>query len=324
MNLSIVFVNYKTPELIVSCLESVYKFNKNLDFEVVVVNNASKANDEEYVKRHFQDVVWHEMGYNAGFGRANNAGMRIAKGKYFLILNSDTIMIDNSIEKCFNHLENRSDAIAGGAYQLFPDLSPRAFYHTFTFRKDFWIVPPQFRHILDKLFPFTKYSDPEQVDYIAAAFLMVRREGFEKTGGFDEEFFMYGEDAFFGYKLSKLGKNLLFKDCQIIHDEWGSSPERYEQTKQYTYFNRFDHQIQLSNIVWYRKQYGVIPFLFLMFHYWLWVAIFYFFKIFLNLIKFRNPFKDLENQAKFAKTIGLFSKFFFRILFKVPTFYKAK
>nr|MCU0325126.1 glycosyltransferase family 2 protein [Spirosomataceae bacterium] len=240
MKLSIIFVNYKTPHLIVECLNSVYKFNKNLDFEVIIVNNASKADDEVFVKEHFPDVVWHEMGYNAGFGRANNAGMKIAKGDYFLILNTDTIMIDNSIEKCLNHLKNRPDAIAGGAYQLYPDLTPRAFYHTFSFRKDFWIVPPQFRHVLDKVFHFTKYSDPEQVDYIAAAFLMVRREGFEKTGGFDEEFFMYGEDTYFGHQLSKYGKNLLFKDCKIIHDEWGSSPERYEQTKSYTYFNRFD------------------------------------------------------------------------------------
>ncbi|MFN3850046.1 MAG: glycosyltransferase family 2 protein [Spirosomataceae bacterium] len=322
MNLSIIFVNYKTPELIIECLDSVYKFNKNLDFEVIVVNNASKADDEVYVKKHYPTVIWHDMGYNAGFGRANNTGMRIAKGKYFLILNTDTIMIDNSIEKCFNHLENRPDAIAGGAYQLYSDLTSRTFYHTFTFRKDFWIVPPQFRRHLDKIFKFTKFDDDQQVDYIAAAFLMIRREGFEKTGGFDEEFFMYGEDTYFGYQLSKFGKNLLFKDCKIIHNEWGSSPERYNETQSYTYFNRFDPQIQLSNIVWYRKQYGVIPFLLLMIHYWVWVLVFCTLKVILNLSKFKSPFANFDNQTRFAKLIGLFSKYFWKILFKVPTFYK--
>ncbi|MDZ7933459.1 MAG: hypothetical protein U5M51_00455 [Emticicia sp.] len=78
-------------------------------------------------------------------------------------------------------LDARPDVIAGGAYQVFPDLSPRKFYHTFTFRRDFWIVPPKFRNFLNSLIRQTQYNDPEQVDYIAAAFLMVRREGFEKN-----------------------------------------------------------------------------------------------------------------------------------------------
>ncbi len=322
MVLSIIFVNYKTPELIVQCLKSIELFNPSLDYEVIVVNNASKDNDRGFIKNQFPKLIWHEMGYNAGFARANNAGMRLAKGKYFLLLNTDTWMIDDSINRCIAHLENRPDSIAGGAYQLFPDLTPRAFYHTFTFQRDFWILPPKFKNVIEKLIPQRKYQDPEQVDYIAAAFLMIRREGFEKTGGLDEEFFLYGEDTYFGYQLSKFGKNLLFKDCKVVHDEWGSSPERYGRAKNYTFFNRFDPQIQLSNLVWIRKQYGVLRFLGLITHYWLWVVFFCLFKIALNLSKFRNPFTDFENQIKFAQTIGLFSRYFWRILFKIPTFYK--
>jgi GT2 family glycosyltransferase len=322
MLLSIIFVNYKTPELIIQCLESIEKFNPSLDYETIVLNNASKGDDENEVKKHFPNIIWHEMGYNAGFARANNAGMKLAKGKYFLLLNTDTWMIDDSLMRCINHLENRPDAIAGGAYQLYPDLSPRGFYHTFTFQRDFWIVPPQFRHILEKLIPQKKYDDPEQVDYIAAAFLMIRKEGFEKTGGLDEEFFLYGEDTYFGHQLSKHGKCLLFKDCKIVHDEWGSDPSRYDKAKERTFFNRFDHQIQLSSIVWMRKQYGVFRFLALMLHYWIWVVVFCLFKIILNLTKLRNPLTDFDNQIKFAKTIGLFSRYFWRILFKIPTFYK--
>lgn len=324
MLLSIIFVNYKTPELIIQCLESIEKYNPNLEYEIIVSNNASKGDDEKLIKKHFPNIIWHEMGYNAGFARANNAGMKLAKGKYFLLLNTDTWMIDDSITRCINHLENRSDAIAGGAYQLYPDLSPRGFYHTFTFQRDFWIVPLQFRNVLEKIIPQKKYTDPEQVDYIAAAFLMIRREGFEKTGGFDEEFFLYGEDTYFGYQLSKYGKCLLFKDCQIVHSEWGSDPSRYDKAQKRTFFNRFDHQIQLSNLVWIRKQYGVFRYMALMTHYWLWVVFFCLFKILLNLSKFKKPWANFDNQIKFAKTIGLFSQFFWRILFKIPTFYKIQ
>jgi GT2 family glycosyltransferase len=151
---------------------------------------------------------------------------------------------------------------------------------------------------------------------------MVRREGFEKTGGLDEEFFLYGEDTEWGYRLSKLGKLLVFKDCNIIHEEWGSKPERYEEAQNYTYFNRFDPQIQLSNIVWIRKQYGILHFFALMLHYWLWVPTFFLMKFVSNSLKMKSPFSELENQKKFAKMISVFSSYFWQILLKKPTFYK--
>lgn len=324
IDVSIIIVNYRTPELIVDCIKTIQQFTTRVSYEVIIVDNQSKGDDEGYVKKHFPDVRWIPMGYNSGFGRANNVGMKNANGRYFLLLNSDTKLFEEVIDTCVEHLDNRTDAIAGGAYQYYPDLSLRAFYHTFTFRRDFWITPPPFRKYLDKLITYTSYEDPEQVDYIAAAFLMVRREGFEKTGGFDEEFFLYGEDTEWGYRLGKLGKQLVFKDCRIIHEEWGSKPERYEEAKNYTYFNRFDEQIQLSNLVWIRKQFGALHYFLMMLHYWLWVPTFFLMKIVSNTLKLRNPLSDLYNQKRFAHTIGNFSQFFWRILLRKPTFYKLK
>jgi GT2 family glycosyltransferase len=324
IDVSIIIVNYRTPELIVDCIKTIKEFTTQVSYELIIVDNQSKGDDEGYVKKYFPEVRWIPMGYNAGFGRANNLGMKNANGRYFLLLNSDTKLFEDVIDKCTEYLDNRTDAIAGGAYQYYPDLTPRTFYHTFTFRRDFWITPPSLRKYLDKLIPYTQYNDSEQVDYIAAAFLMVRREGFEKTGGFDEEFFLYGEDTEWGYRLGKLGKLLVFKDCKIIHEEWGSKPERYEEAQNYTYFNRFDEQIQLSNLVWIRKQYGAINYFMLMLHYWIWVPAFYLMKIISNLLKFKNPFGDLYNQKRFASTIAIFSQYFWRILLKKPTFYKLK
>jgi GT2 family glycosyltransferase len=324
IDVSIIIVNYRTPELIVDCIQTIKQFTTLVSYEIVIVDNQSKGDDEGYVKKHFPEVRWIQMGYNAGFGRANNLGMKNAQGRYFLLLNSDTKLFENVIDTCVDHLDKRTDAIAGGAYQYYPDLTPRTFYHTFTFRRDFWITPPSLRKYLDKLIPYTQYNDPEQVDYIAAAFLMVRREGFEKTGGFDEEFFLYGEDTEWGFRLGKLGKLLVFKDCKIIHEEWGSKPERYEEAQKYTYFNRFDEQIQLSNLVWVRKQYGALSYFLLMLHYWIWVPTFYLMKMAANLLKLKNPFGDLYNQKRFASMIGIFSQYFWRILLRKPTFYKLK
>ncbi|AFK05078.1 glycosyl transferase family 2 [Emticicia oligotrophica DSM 17448] len=322
VTVSIIIVNYRTPELIVECIKTIKQFTSKVSYEIIIVDNASKGDDEGYVKSYFPKITWLSTGYNAGFARANNAGMRIAKGKYLLLLNSDTKLYQPVIDICVENLEKRPDAIAGGANQVYPDLTPRTFYHTFTFRKDFWIVPPKFRNQLDRFFKQKQYQDPEQVDYIAAAFLMVRKEGFEKTGGLDEEFFLYGEDVEWGYRLSKLGKLLVFNDCNIIHEEWGSKPERYKEAENYTYFNRFDHQIQLSNLVWIRKQFGAFQYFLLMLHYWLWVPTFYLMKIVSNCIHLKNPFSELENQKKFAKMIGIFSNYFWNIILKKPTFYK--
>ena len=324
VTVSIIIVNYRTPELIVECIKTIEQFTTKTSYEIIVVDNASKGNDEAFIKAHFPATRWLSMSYNAGFARANNAGMRIAQGKYLLLLNSDTKLFEPVIDICVEKMDTRPDAIAGGAYQVYPDLSPRAFYHTFTFRRDFWIVPPIFRKYLDSIIRQKKYADAEQVDYIAAAFLMVRREGFEQTKGLDEEFFLYGEDTEWGFRLGKLGKLLVFKACKIIHEEWGSKPERYEEAQNYTYFNRFDPQIQLSNIVWIRKQYGALHFIFLMAHYWLWVPAFFLMKLVSNILKFKNPFGELENQKRFARMISLFSSYFWRILFKIPTFYKIK
>jgi GT2 family glycosyltransferase len=324
MELSIIIVNYKTPELIIQCLDSVKQHTSGISYEILIVNNASKAHDEALVKAQHPDVQWIEMGYNAGFGRANNRGMRAAKGQYLLLLNSDTTAIDNSIGHCWERLRQRPEVIAAGAHQLFPDRRPRPFYHSFSFRRTFWIVPPHpfFHRLVEKCIPSTQYTDVEEVDYIAAAFLMLRKNAFEQTQGFDEELFLYGEDVEWSYRLAKLGKLLIFNDCQFIHDEWGSKPERYQELRQYTYFNRFDPQIQLSNLVWIRKQYGMFSFFLIMLHYWLWIPVFFSMKFFHNLLKGKNIFSDLNSQRRFARTIGIFSRYFWKILLKKPTFYQ--
>lgn len=324
IDISIIIVNYKTPELILRCIESIEKYVVGVSFEVIVVNNASKGEDKETILSRFSHVKWLETGYNAGFGRANNLGMREATGKTFLLLNSDTYLIDDSIQVCFHQLIADSTVAAAGAYQLYPDLSPRPFYHTFTFQRTFWIVPPSLQFILEKLIPQKKYADNQQVDYIAAAFLMVKKEVVESVGGFDEEFFLYGEDVEWSCRLAKKGKLLVFKNCQIVHEEWGSKPERFETAENHTFVNRFDPQIQLSNLVWIRKYYGIGYFVALMAHYWSIVFIFYFFKLALNLIKGRPFGSHLENQKRFLKTVLLFSSYFNRIVWLKPTFYKIE
>lgn len=129
--LSIIIVNYKTPELIVACVASIYEWTKNISFEIIIVNNASKANDEAFLKDKFPEIKWIETGYNAGFGRANNLGMKAATGEYFLLLNSDTLIIDESIEIALTRYRLSNDIAVAGAKQLAPDLTEKVSSYSF-------------------------------------------------------------------------------------------------------------------------------------------------------------------------------------------------
>jgi hypothetical protein len=324
--LSIIIVNYKTPELIAACVASIYEWTKNTSFEIVIVNNASKANDEVFLKEKFPEIKWLETGYNAGFGRANNLGMTKATGEYFLLLNSDTLIVDNSIEQAVIRYRSAGNIAVAGAIQLNSDgsikkISP--FYAPIL--RYSWLLFPNKKadNLVEKLIPENKYADLEEVDFVPGAFVLLHRDIFEKTGGFDESFFMYGEDVEWASRLKKFGKTVIFKDCKFIHDEWGSSAERKQrQLEEITYFNRFDPQAQLSNLAWIRKQFGAFYYAVLMLHYWLWVPLFYLMKVSTNFLKFRNPFQELAAQRKFAQTIGVFNRHFINILFNRNVFYK--
>lgn len=326
--LSIIIVNYKTPELIAACLASIYEWTKAVSFEIIIVNNASKANDEAFLKEKFPEIKWFETGYNAGFGRANNVGMKQASGEYFLLLNSDTLLVDESIERAIKRYKSEDHIAAAGAMQLNPDKSVKSlspFYAPIL--RYSWLLFPNKKAdtFIEKLIPENNYSNPEEVDFVPGAFVLLHRDIFEKTGGFDESFFMYGEDVEWASRLKKIGKTVIFQNCKFIHDEWGSSAElKQQRLQEITYFNRFDPQAQLSNLVWIRKQFGALYYLLLMLHYWLWVPLFYVMKMGTNLLKLRNPFQEVTSQRKFAHTIGVFSKHFVNILFNRNVFYKIK
>lgn len=324
--LSIIIVNYKTPELIAACVASVYEWTKSIFFEIIIVNNAARGNDEAFLKEKFPDITWLETGYNAGFGRANNLGMKRAKGKYFLLLNSDTVIVDTSIELALTRYKAMGSVAAAGAIQLNPDKSVKQLSPLYApILRYSWLLFPSKKadDFIEKLIPATHYADPEEVDFVPGAFVLLHRDIFEKTGGFDESFFMYGEDVEWANRLKKFGKTVVFKDCRFIHDEWGSSSEiKQERLAEITYFNRFEPQAQLSNLVWIRKQFGAFYFLALMLHYWLWVPIFFLVKITANVLKLRNPFQELAAQRKFADTVSIFSKHFVDIFFNRNVFYK--
>src|SRR5215217_4072528 len=122
--LSIVIVNTFRPDLLHDCLGSVYHYLPDFPYEIIISSNGCKEADKEELLRKFPALRWVDTGYNAGFGRANNVGLRIAKGDILLLLNPDTIAIDNSIQVCYERLRN-SDYAAAGIQLLNVDRTPQ-------------------------------------------------------------------------------------------------------------------------------------------------------------------------------------------------------
>src|SRR4026209_2364770 len=115
--LSIIIVNYNGAGLVADCIRTLYQYNDISDMEIIVVDNGSTDNSLEKIMQSFPAVHWIDMGYNAGFARGNNAGIKLANGDVILLLNPDTLSIDDSVNRCHYALQ-QSEYVAAGVQLL--------------------------------------------------------------------------------------------------------------------------------------------------------------------------------------------------------------
>lgn len=232
--LSIIIVNYNVKAFLQNCLLSIKKATEKIDSEIIVVDNASDDGSIELIKKNFNDITLIESQVNLGFSRANNLGLKISHGKYICLINPDTIVEENTFQVMIDFMDNHPEVGLAGCKILNPD-------GTFQLacRRSFptpWVA---FTKIigLSKLFPksklFAKYNltylDENQsyeVDAVSGSFMFFRREVYEKIGGLDETFFMYGEDLDYCYRVKKAGYKVYYvHSTQIIHFK-GESTKR--------------------------------------------------------------------------------------------------
>lgn len=322
-DISVILVNYKTPALTVAAMASVCEHNPDLDLEFIVVDNDSGDDSESRIRSAHPGVVWHPMGYNSGFGRANNAGMKLARGRYFLLLNADTLQTGPVLTECLRRMEREPEIVASAPVQLYPDGSPMPYYTSFAdIRRTFYILPlrPFFQNLLEKLIPAPRYADPRQHDWLVGAFLLVRRGAALQTGGFDKHLFMYGEDIEWCGRLGKLGKLCYFTDLGFLHLE---NPSAFRRDNP-SYVNRFSVQMQVSNLYWLRKQYGVGAVVSVLLNYALLVPVFFGWKLTLNLLKGKPPMAEMRNQRLFARKTRALFRYFWPIVLRQNRFFKIK
>jgi len=234
MDVSVIIVNWNTKDILRDCLKSVCRQTTNIDYEIIVVDNASTDGSSELVKKRFPQVILLENCENIGFAAANNRGLSIAKGRYVLMLNSDTIMLENTIEKVSEFADGHPNAAVVGCRVLnvdqtlqstcfmFPSLL-NMLLETFYLNKLF----PKNRLFGREMMSWWKRDDVREVDVVTGCFMLVRREAVEQVGVMDEQFFVYAEETDWCYRFKKAGWKSIFTPCaEIIHLGGASSSQR--------------------------------------------------------------------------------------------------
>ena len=234
MELSIIIVNYNVKEFLQNLLHSIEKASSNIVKEIIVIDNASDDGSVEVIKEKFPSVNLLENKINVGFGKANNQGLAIAKGKYILFINPDCIVSEDTLDKMISFFESHPDCGLAGCKILNSDGTLQL-----ACRRSFPGPWTSFTKVtgLSNIFPNSKifarynltYLDENktyEVDAVSGSFMMIRKEVYEKTGGFDELFFMYGEDLDLCYRVQKNDYKVFYvHDTQIIHYK-GESTKR--------------------------------------------------------------------------------------------------
>lgn len=233
MDVSIIIVSYNTVELTRNCLKSVFDKTDEVEFDVWVVDNASKDNSAQMIIEEFPQVKLIQSNENLGFGRANNLAITKSKAKYVFLLNPDTVLINNAVKILFDFMENPENIGYGccGGNLYDENLNPGPVGGNFPSLKILALRALGLSFCIKKLYRPDKYRKENEftkLDVVIGADLMIRKEALDKSGLFDERFFLYLEETELQYRISKLGySSIIVPHSKIIHLEGKSCcPER--------------------------------------------------------------------------------------------------
>lgn len=225
IDLSIVIVNWKVGNLVMRLLDSIYKFTNGINFEVFVIDNNSEDNSIQMVREKFPQVHLIANKENLGFAKACNQGMKESGGEFVLLLNPDTEIFDNALERLVLWMRSRPEIGIGGVKLLNSDRTLQASVRRFpTFWSQAFILF-KLHHLLPRLNQFHcyfardfDYSREQEVDQVMGAFFCIRRKLIEKIGLLDENFFIWFEEVDFCKRAKDVGFKVVYlPEISVIH-----------------------------------------------------------------------------------------------------------
>jgi GT2 family glycosyltransferase len=259
--LSVIIVNWNVKYLIVKNLQSIFNFTKNLDFEVIVVDNGSSDGSVELMQKEFSAEIGQKKlliintKQNNGFAKGNNLGVDVASGEYLLFMNPDMELVENSFEILLNHLENHKNIDVLGCTLVYGDKSiQKTVKNLPTFLSQVFVLL-KLHHLFknsktvkDYLNLDFDYTLEQKVEQLMGAFILMKREVFEKVGRWSEDYWMWWDDVDLAYQFQKQKLNIFYTPItKIIHHESKS----FEQVKSLERQKRFN-----KGMLIYFKKYG--------------------------------------------------------------------
>jgi len=233
MELSIIIVNWNTKDLLKKCLESIFRYEKNVNHELIVIDNASTDGSSEMIselkiKNQKLKVILNEK--NLGFAKAVNQGIKLSEGKYILLLNPDTEIRENTLKKMIRFMEEHFRVGICGGKILNPDGSIQPSVRRFPSLMSQIFVLLKCHHFLKNFLPIKKYfsldfdySKTQEVEQVMGAFFMMRRELIAEIGLFDENFFLWFEEVDFCRRAKTAGWQIYyFSEAEVIHQRAAS------------------------------------------------------------------------------------------------------
>lgn len=260
MDLSIIIVNYCTYDLTKQAIESVINKDHPFSYKIYAVDNASTDGSLENLQNDFLKesenglIKFIANKENKGFAHANNLAMKQISSKYVLLLNSDTVIVDDCLERCITYMETNEAVGALGCKVVLPDGTlDKACRRSFPdFNVSFYRMTG-----LSRIFPKSKrfgrynltYLDENEtyeVDCLVGAFMLVRSAVIGDVGHLDETFFMYGEDIDWCYRIKAAGwKIMYYSDAKIVHYKGSSSKQK----------NKVIYEFYRAMYIFYNKHY---------------------------------------------------------------------
>lgn len=252
VDISIVIVNFNTFDLTCTCIDSIYLSQTNYSYEIILVDNASTDRKATDFCEKYPDLILISSKENCGFGRANNLGMKQAQGAYIWLINSDTEVTENVLEKGMTTLlEHKADLYS--CAQVLTDGSPLFFkknsFYLGHSLKAIWYSLPLFHvaYFNRKFVDQSTVNEVIEANTISGAFMLFRRKVFDETQGFDPDFFLYSEETEWCYNRIRKSFKIIYDPFNSFIHKQGSSSNQDMSVQEYI----------SSSLGYYKRGYGV-------------------------------------------------------------------
>lgn len=231
MNLSNIIVNYNHSDVLMDCVESIYKTINEIEFEIIVIDNSSKDEGIEIVKEKFPKIKLIRNKQNVGFGSANNQGFKISKGETILFLNPDIVLSKSAVNDMLIYFNSHENIGALGPKMLSMDGTLQFSCRSFP---DIWTGLFNRYSLMSKIFKNNKFStrylltdfdhnEIKEVDWLSGSCMMISRKDFKKVALFDENYFLFNEDVDLCKKLKNQGHKIVYYPYAKVYHHITSS-----------------------------------------------------------------------------------------------------